>query len=194
MKKLPTHDESDGSVATEEEQCRNIDEIEQSDDDDEGTPLNMHPFYQDVAAEGRPVKSTLPPDKLKHCPNSRNIKELTVSQVLISFNHKQIYLSLHTQVAATVVMRDLPSKNRYHVDFGPNAMEKFLTWLMDVAKEVETYTHEPIHMTAEDKEDFNNATACYLCNVEYTDGDVRTADHNHCTSNYRGSLAILFMW
>ena len=36
-------------------------------------------------------------------------------------------------------------------------------------------------MTKEDSEYFENSTKCWICDNDYTDGDVRVRDHCHIT-------------
>ena len=41
-------------------------------------------------------------------------------------------------------------------------------------------------MTKEDNEDFENSTNCWVCDNDYTDGDIKVRDHCHITGKYRG--------
>ena len=38
-----------------------------------------------------------------------------------------------------------------------------------------------------DEQNFNNATACHICEQEFTSSDKRVRDHCHLTGLYRGS-------
>ena len=42
-------------------------------------------------------------------------------------------------------------------------------------------------MTKDNEENFKNATACHICDIEYTEKDIRVRDHCHITGKYRGS-------
>ena len=42
-------------------------------------------------------------------------------------------------------------------------------------------------MTTADKEDFKTANKCHICNLKYTEKDIRVRDHCHVTGRYRGS-------
>ena len=83
-----------------EDHPRDIDESSDSDDisdnDDDDYTLRAHPFLQNGAAEGRTVKTTLPPKANNPTPARQNTKKLTVSEV-----------------GAYMVMRDQPTMNRY---------------------------------------------------------------------------------
>ena len=45
----------------------------------------------------------------------------------------------------------------------------------------------PLKMTKDNEENFKNATACHICDIEYTEKDIRVRDHCHITGKYRGS-------
>ena len=71
---------------------------------------------------------------------------------------------------------------------GVNAVHEFLKALMQEQEELAQILIKniSIQMTEDDKENFKNATHCYLCNEEFR-GD-KCADHDHLNGKYRGSL------
>ena len=49
------------------------------------------------------------------------------------------------------------------------------------------YLNKELVMTKEDNGDFENSTNCWICDNDYTDGDIKVRDHCHITGKYRGS-------
>ena len=49
------------------------------------------------------------------------------------------------------------------------------------------YFNKELVMIKEDNEDFKNSTKCCICDIDYTDNDVKVRDHCHSTGKYRGS-------
>ena len=50
-------------------------------------------------------------------------------------------------------------------------------------------TNKQMTMTKEDKQDYLNATTCYICNNEITEKDkkgYKVRDHCHISGKYRG--------
>ena len=72
---------------------------------------------------------------------------------------------------------------------GPNAAEVFLQYLQEEETNIFEILEEviPLHMTDEDKRNFNSATVCHICEQEFDPGDEPVRDHCHLTGNYRGA-------
>ena len=47
--------------------------------------------------------------------------------------------------------------------------------------------NKPLRMMKEDEEEFQKANECYICNIKYTNEDIKVRDHCHITGKYRGS-------
>ena len=47
--------------------------------------------------------------------------------------------------------------------------------------------NQGIVMTAADREDFKIADKCHICDIKYTEKDIRIRDHCHVTGRYQGS-------
>ena len=72
---------------------------------------------------------------------------------------------------------------------GPNAAEVFLQYLQEEETNIFEILEEviPLHMTDEDKRNFNSATVCHICEQEFDPDDEPVRDHCHLTGNYRGA-------
>ena len=66
-------------------------------------------------------------------------------------------------------------------------MEAMLDEVKYCKNTMKTCFNTPLKMTDDDEKKFKNATACHICDKEYTDDDIRVRDHCHITGNYRGS-------
>ena len=74
-------------------------------------------------------------------------------------------------------------------------MEKFVLQLAVIQKDLidSLKVNKPIDMTEQDKNDFKNATECYICNNwkgGFVNGDkclCKVRDHDHVTGKYRGA-------
>ena len=44
-----------------------------------------------------------------------------------------------------------------------------------------------MRITKEDEEKFQKANECHICNIKYTNEDIKVRDHCHITGKYRGS-------
>ena len=67
----------------------------------------------------------------------------------------------------------------------PDAMDIFINWLEEDVKAIANMEVKPMIFTEEDKQDFINASDCWICG-EYL-GNDRVRDHNHYTGLYRGA-------
>ena len=47
--------------------------------------------------------------------------------------------------------------------------------------------NKPLRMTKEDEEEFQKANECHICNIKYTNEEIKVRDHCHITGKYRGS-------
>ena len=74
---------------------------------------------------------------------------------------------------------------------GKKAVYKFMEAMLEEVKYCKKIAkkefNKPLRMTKEDKEEFQKAEECHICNKKYTDKDIRVRDHCHITGKYRGS-------
>ena len=88
--------------------------------------------------------------------------------------------------------RNIVTKSIYR---GEDCMEKFVLQLAVIQKDLidSLKVNKPIDMTEQDKNDFKNATECYICNNwkgGFVNGDkclCKVRDHDHVTGKYRGA-------
>ena len=66
-------------------------------------------------------------------------------------------------------------------------MEAMLEEVKYCRKMNKKYFNKPLRMTKKDKEEFQKADKCHICDKKYTDKDKRARDHCHITGKYRGS-------
>ncbi|XP_065216507.1 uncharacterized protein LOC135842799 [Planococcus citri] len=82
-----------------------------------------------------------------------------------------------------------PSLDKFNLYRGSDCVKKF--W-EEIQKEVEwirphMLTSKPMNsLTPEQKESFENASCCYICNMSFSINDVKVHDHDHYTGCYRG--------
>ena len=67
----------------------------------------------------------------------------------------------------------------------PDAMDIFINYLEEDVKAIANIEVKPMIFTEEDKQEFINASDCWICG-EYL-GNDRVRDHNHYTGLYRGA-------
>ena len=74
---------------------------------------------------------------------------------------------------------------------GEKAVYTFLEYMLDEVKYckkvIKKEFNKPLKMTKEDEKEFNKAEECHICNIKYTDDDIKVRDHCHITGKYRGS-------
>ena len=74
---------------------------------------------------------------------------------------------------------------------GESAVYKFMEAMLDEVKycknTIKTCFKKPLKMTEDDENEFQKAEACHICDIEYTEKDIRVRDHCHITGQYRGS-------
>ena len=74
---------------------------------------------------------------------------------------------------------------------GENAVYKFMENMLEEVNwcksKMKTHFNKPLKMTKENETDFQKATKCYICDIKYTDKDIRVRDHCHITGKFRGS-------
>ena len=74
---------------------------------------------------------------------------------------------------------------------GENAVHKFMENMLEEVNwcksKMKTHFNKPLKMTKENETDFQKATKCYICDIKYTDKDIRARDHCHITGKFRGS-------
>jgi hypothetical protein len=107
-------------------------------------------------------------------------------------------LQIHTPIAVAYFL--VPSKElgattclppEYHEFVGENCMAEFLCSLESTAKRVfqwnETHARTAMKsLTPEEKTQFEETSACYICKKEIADADQKCRDHSHLTGQYRG--------
>ena len=74
---------------------------------------------------------------------------------------------------------------------GENAVYKFMENMLEEVNwcksEMKKHFNKPLEMTKENETDFQKATKCHICDIKYTDKDIRVRDHCHITGKFRGS-------
>ncbi|XP_033762615.1 uncharacterized protein LOC117344073 [Pecten maximus] len=72
---------------------------------------------------------------------------------------------------------------------GSNVVETFINYLMEEEREIQHILEdiEPMVMTQEDQETFDNTAKCYLCNNYFKNNKDKVRDHCHVTGKFRGA-------
>ena len=74
---------------------------------------------------------------------------------------------------------------------GEKAVHKFMEAMQGEVKYCKKVMkkefNKPLRMTKEDEEEFQKANECHICNIKYTNEDIKVRDHCHITGKYRGS-------
>ena len=74
---------------------------------------------------------------------------------------------------------------------GEKAVYKFMEAMLEEVKyckkKMKKEFNKPLRMTKEDEEEFQKANECHICNIKYTNEDIKVRDHCHITGKYRGS-------
>ena len=74
---------------------------------------------------------------------------------------------------------------------GENAVYKFMEAMLEEVNwcksKMKKHFNKPLKITKENETDFQKAAKCHICDIKYTDKDVRVRDHCHITGKYRGS-------
>ena len=68
----------------------------------------------------------------------------------------------------------------------PDVIDVFINWLEDDVKIISELGNEPMKITPEEQEQFNQATNCWICG-KLLNIDDRVRDHCHYTGRYRGA-------
>ena len=68
----------------------------------------------------------------------------------------------------------------------PDVIDVFLSWLEEDVKQITELGKEPMKITAEEQEQFNKASRCWICEKLLNLQD-RVRDHCHFTGRYRGA-------
>ena len=66
-------------------------------------------------------------------------------------------------------------------------MENMLEEVNWCKSKMKKHFNKPLKMTKENETDFQKAAKCHICDIKYTNKDVRVRDHCHITGKYRGS-------
>ena len=74
---------------------------------------------------------------------------------------------------------------------GEKAVYKFMEAMLGEVKYCKKVMkkefNKPLRMTKEDEEEFQKANERHICNIKYTNEDIKVRDHCHITGKYRGS-------
>ena len=74
---------------------------------------------------------------------------------------------------------------------GENAVYKFMENMLEEVNwcksKMKKHFNKPLKMTKENETDFQKAIKCHMCDIKYTDKDIRVRDHCHITGKFRGS-------
>ena len=74
---------------------------------------------------------------------------------------------------------------------GEKAVYKFMEAMLEEVKyckkTMKTCFNKPLAMTQYDEDKFQKAKECHICDIKYTEKDIRVRDHCHITGKYRGS-------
>ena len=93
------------------------------------------------------------------------------------------------------IKSDYPNiiKSQYVNYNGIDAKKVFVEWLVayynSISKKLYNYSnaHKTVVLTPDQRNEFNNATNCYLCKNEFTDNITKIREHNHFNGKYRGA-------
>ena len=66
-------------------------------------------------------------------------------------------------------------------------MEAMLEEVKYCKNTMKKFFNIPLKMTKDNEENLKNAKTCHICDIEYTEKDIRVRDHCHITGKYRGS-------
>ena len=138
--------------------------------------LNMEkaPFsiYADFECENKPIITTTPD------PNKSYTKKIT--------KHKPISFSYYIKSFDESVYK---SKKRTYIkeeEKDPDVIDVFINWLEEDVKIISGLGNEPMKITEEEQEKFNQASNCWICGKLLNIQD-RVRDHCHFTGRYRGA-------
>ena len=74
---------------------------------------------------------------------------------------------------------------------GENAVYKFMENMLEEVnwckQTMKKQFKKPLIMTKENETDFQKAIKCHICDIKYTNKDIRVRDHCHITGKFRGS-------
>ena len=74
---------------------------------------------------------------------------------------------------------------------GENAIYKLMEKMLEEVEYckgvIKKWFNKPLVMTEDDEMHFKLMDKCHICDMEYTDKDVRVRDHCHITGKFRGS-------
>ena len=74
---------------------------------------------------------------------------------------------------------------------GENAVYKFMENMLEEVNwcksKMKKCFNKPLKMTKENETDFQKAIKCHICDIKYTNKDIRVRDHCHITGKFRGS-------
>ena len=74
---------------------------------------------------------------------------------------------------------------------GENAVHKFMENMLEEVNwcksKMKKHFNKPLKMTKENETDFQKAIKCHICDIKYTNKDIRVRDHCHITGKFRGS-------
>ena len=75
---------------------------------------------------------------------------------------------------------------------GEDAVYSFISSMIEESKYcsdvMKRHFNEELVITKKDNEEFENYTKCWICDNDYTDGDVKVRYHYYITGKYRSSV------
>lgn len=114
----------------------------------------------------------------KHCPIAYGI------QVVISKSFKHLPCFQKFVDHPTIIN---------HWSEGKNLGREFIQTILKLGRELLSIiqdTNIPLIWRAGEKEAFENATVCHICEKEIKGDQIKVADHCHLSGNFRGNYTI----
>jgi hypothetical protein len=116
--------------------------------------------------------------------------DVSTSYTLPYQTHEPMSFAVYVKCLESLEQIETSIPKKPYLYRGHNAAEKFMSYLKNVAKEIERIykLNKPMEALTEDQtEDFDSSNECYICNREFTEIDWKVRDHCHITGYYRGS-------
>ena len=129
-------------------------------------------IYADFECLNRRIDTTTPD------PNKSYTKKITKHKPA-SFNYyiKSFDESVYKSKSRTYIKEE---------EEDPDVIDVFINWLEEDVKEISNLGNEKMIFTDKDKEQFNQASNCWICKKLFNLQD-RVRDHCHFTGRYRGA-------
>ena len=135
---------------------------------------NKLPFviYSDFESNNIPIK-TSQPNPNKSYINPIRKQEINSYGIYVHSDYPEIY------------------KSQYFSYVGDDAIEKYMEKVMKIFKTInyKIYLNEkktPI-LNKYEEDEFQEATECYICGIEFSENNYKIREHNHFSGKYRGA-------